>query len=94
MPDEEVNNIVFGFPTANPLYYPRWWDCSDMFQKGDSIDKMYVSVANVISSQNPIRTAIIDSFNFLPDADNEELFVSRIREDTGEHRDIVTKMRG
>ena len=95
MTDEKVSEIIYNHPTANPPYYPEWWDEHRSMRMGDwsDLDSEYEElVKNVIRSLEPIRLAIIDNLALFDDDDDEDLIDFRVDNCVDEHRRLIMRV--
>jgi hypothetical protein len=94
--DEEIDKIIYDYPTISPFYYPDWWDekRSVTLDESNNIDLDYERLAmRVISSSDPIRLVVIESLALFNNDDDEDLIDLRIDNCINDHRRLVLKMR-
>ncbi len=92
--DEKVSQIIHNHPTANPLYYPEWWDEHRSMTMGDwrDLDSEYEELArDVIRSLDPIRLVIIDNLALFGNDDDEDLIDFRVDNCMDEHRRLIMR---
>ncbi len=92
--DEKVSEIIYNHPTANPLYYPEWWDeHKSMMGDWRDLDSEYEELArNVIRSLEPIRLEIIDNLALFDDDDEWDLLDFRVDNCVDEHRRLIMRV--
>ena len=92
--DEEVDEIIHNYPTANPFYYPEWWDeRRSMVMNGENnIDLDYERlVMRAINSSDLIRLVVLETLALFGDDDDEDLIDHKVSECIGSHRRLVVK---
>ena len=93
--DKEVDEIIYNYPTANPFYYPEWWN-QRRFLTTDGerdIDLDYERLATrAINSSDPIRLVIIEKLAIFSNDDDEDLIDYRVNKCTEDHRRLVMRM--
>ena len=94
--DEELDKIIYEYPTANPFYYPEWWDEKRSVTMNDrrDIDMDYERLAmRAINSSDPIRLLVIETLALFGNDDDEDLIDFRIDKCIDEHERLVMRMR-
>ncbi len=93
--DEEVYRVIRYWPSANPFYYPEWFD--DIWSKTSHRDRKEMnkeyesSVIEAIECVDPIRAAVIFQLGIFGDY-SDNFLNQKISECIDKHRHLVMRM--